>query len=74
MSPLQCKGQLGRTAQKQGEERRDGHQAAHTGDVLVGDLPRCIADILLFVQHTVVPRIPGQTQAQKPGADRFRLG
>ena len=35
----------------------------------MGDLPRCVADILLFVQYTVVPRIPGQTQAQKPGAD-----
>ena len=33
------------------------------------DLPQCVADVLLFVQHAVVPRIPGQTQAQKPGAD-----
>ena len=48
MSPLQRKGQLDPAAQKQGEDRCDGHQAAHTGDVLVGDLPRCVTDILFF--------------------------
>ena len=43
------------------------------GDVLVGDLPRCVADILLFVQHAVVPRIARKAHIQKARADRLRL-
>ena len=37
------------------------------------DLPQCVADVLLFMQHAVVPRVAREAHIQKARADRLRL-
>ena len=37
------------------------------------DLPQCVADVLLFVQHAVIPRVAREAHIQKARADRLRL-
>ena len=40
----------------------------------MGNLPVCVANVLLFMQHAVIPGIPGQPHPQQTRANRFRLG